>query len=72
MSLHPPSDSEVLAITVCLSAVCVKLGDTVTIWQWIKFSPWSGVSSSYLPNSVCLAIDPPSSVLTCLPYIWLL
>lgn len=38
------------------------LGDSVTIWQWIKFSPWSGVSGSYLPNSVWLAFNAPSTV----------
>lgn len=31
----------------------------MTPWQWIKFSPWSRVSGSYLPNSVSFAFNPP-------------
>lgn len=38
--------------------VWVTLSDGVTIWQRIKFSPWSGVSVSYLPNSVSLTFNP--------------
>lgn len=43
----------------CVPPIWVTLGDGVTVWQWIKFSPWSGVSGSYLPNSVSLAFNPP-------------
>lgn len=53
-------------------ALWVTAGDGVTIWQWIKFFPWSRVSGCYLVSSVSLAFNHPSSVLTCLPYIWLL
>lgn len=53
-------------------ALWVTAGDGVTVWQWIKFFPWSRVSGCYLVSSVSLAFNHPSSVLTCLPYIWLL
>lgn len=41
-----------------MSPTCVPLRDGVTTWQRIKFSPWSGVSGSYLLNSVSLAFNP--------------
>lgn len=49
LQIHPSG-----ALGYMYRLIRVVMCDGVTIWHWIKFSPWGGVSGSCLANSVSL------------------